>query len=128
MNHVTIIGNLTRDPEIAETPTGVTVCKFAVAVNRKYKDDNGEVVTDFFNVVAWRGLAENCGKYLAKGKKVAVVGTLQNRSYTDKNGVTRYVTEIIAEEAEFLTPRAEEQPKAEPKAKLTEVEDDGLPF
>lgn len=128
MNKITIIGNLTRDPEIAETPTGVTVCKFAVAVNRKYKDDNGEVVTDFFNVVAWRGLAENCGKYLAKGKKVAVVGTLQNRSYTDKNGVTRYVTEIIAEEAEFLTPRAEEQPKAEPKAKLTEVEDDGLPF
>lgn len=125
MNKVTIIGNLTRDPEIAETPTGVTVCKFSVAVNRKYKDDNGEVVTDFFNVVAWRGLAENCGKYLAKGKKVAVVGTLQNRSYTDKNGVTRYVTEIIAEEAEFLTPRAEEQPKA----KLTEVEDDdGLPF
>lgn len=124
MNKVTIIGNLTHDPEIAETPTGVTVCKFSVAVNRKYKDDNGEVVTDFFNVVAWRGLAENCGKYLAKGKKVAVVGTLQNRSYTDRNGVTRYVTEIIAEEAEFLTPRAEEQPKA----KLTEVEDDGLPF
>lgn len=124
MNKVTIIGNLTRDPEIAETPTGVIVCKFAVAVNRKYKDDNGEVVTDFFNVVAWRGLAENCGKYLAKGKKVAVVGTLQNRSYMDKDGVTRYVTEIIAEEAEFLTPRAEEQPKA----KLTEVEDDGLPF
>ena len=124
INKVCISGNLTRDPEIAETPNGVTVCKFAVAVNRKYKDDNGEVVTDFFNVVAWRGLAENCGKYLAKGKKVAVVGTLQNRSYTDKNGVTRYVTEIIAEEAEFLTPRAEEQPKA----KLTEVEDDGLPF
>lgn len=124
MNKITIIGNLTHDPEIAETPTGVTVCKFSVAVNRKYKDDNGEVVTDFFNVVAWRGLAENCGKYLAKGKKVAVVGTLQNRSYTDRNGVTRYVTEIIAEEAEFLTPRAEEQLKA----KLTEVEDDGLPF
>ena len=79
-------------------------------------------------MVAWRGLAENCGKYLAKGKKVAVVGTLQNRSYMDKDGVRRYVTEIVAEEAEFLTPRAEEQPKAEPKAKLTEVEDDGLPF
>lgn len=124
MNHVTIIGNLTRDPEIAETPTGVRLCKFGVAVNRNYKDDNGEVVTDFFNVVAWRTLAETCGKYLRKGKKVAIVGTLQNRSYTDKNGVTRYVTEIIAEEAEFLTPRAEEQPKA----KLTEVEDDGLPF
>jgi len=129
MNKVTIIGNLTRDPEIAETPTGVTVCKFAVAVNRNYKDDNGEVVTDFFNVVAWRKLAETCRRYLAKGKKVAIVGTLQNRSYTDRDGVKRYVTEIIAEEAEFLTPRSEDQPKAEPKARLTEAdEDDGLPF
>lgn len=129
MNKVTIIGNLTRDPEIAETPTGVTVCKFGVAVNRNYKDDNGEVVTDFFNVVAWRKLAETCGRYLAKGKKVAIVGTLQNRSYTDRDGIKRYVTEIIAEEAEFLTPKAQDEPKAEPKAKLTEVEDDdGLPF
>ena len=129
LNKVMIIGNLTRDPEIAETPTGVTVCKFAVAVNRNYKDDNGEVVTDFFNVVAWRKLAETCRRYLAKGKKVAIVGTLQNRSYTDRDGVKRYVTEIIAEEAEFLTPRSEDQPKAEPKARLTEAdEDDGLPF
>lgn len=129
MNKITIIGNLTRDPEIAETPTGVTVCKFAVAVNRNYKDDNGEVVTDFFNVVAWRTLAETCGKYLRKGKKVAIVGTLQNRSYTDRDGIKRYVTEIIAEEAEFLTPKTQDEPKAEPKAKLTEVEDDdGLPF
>lgn len=125
MNKITIIGNLTRDPEIAETPTGVTVCKFGVAVNRNYKDDNGEVVTDFFNVVAWRKLAETCGRYLAKGKKVAIVGTLQNRSYTDRDGIKRYVTEIIAEEAEFLTPKTQD----EPKAKLTEVEDDdGLPF
>ncbi len=129
LNKVMIIGNLTRDPEIAETPTGVTVCKFAVAVNRNYKDDNGEVVTDFFNIVAWRKLAETCGRYLAKGKKVAIVGTLQNRSYTDKDGIKRYVTEIIAEEAEFLTPRSEDQPKAEPKARLTEAdEDDGWPF
>ena len=129
LNKVMIIGNLTRDPEIAETPTGVTVCKFAVAVNRNYKDDNGEVVTDFFNIVAWRKLAETCGRYLAKGKKVAIVGTLQNRSYTDKDGIKRYITEIIAEEAEFLTPRSEDQPKAEPKARLTEAdEDDGWPF
>lgn len=120
MNKVVLIGNLTKDPEISETPNGIAVCKFSIAVSRKYKDEKGESVTDFFNVIAWRGLAETCGKYLAKGKKVSVVGTLQNRSYKDKDGYERRVTEVVAEEAEFLTPKSE-------NTKLTPVDDD-LPF
>lgn len=115
MNKVTIIGNLTRDPEIAETPTGVTVCKFAVAVNRKYKDDNGEVVTDFFNVVAWRGLAENCGKYLAKGKKGCGGRNIakpllhgQKRRYTVRNGDYRGRSGVLnAESGRTAESRAE---------------------
>ena len=127
MNKVFLIGNLTRDPEIAETASGITVCKFSIAVSRQYKDDKGDYLTDFFNVVAWRTLGENCGKYLAKGKKVAVVGSLQNRSYEDRYGIKRNVTEIVASDAEFLTPKTQDDTKAESRL-VTADEDDGLPF
>lgn len=104
MNKVIIIGNLTRDPELKSTASGVSVCTFGVAVNRSYTDANGNREADFFTVSTWRGLAENCAKYLAKGRKVAVSGALQNRSYEDKNGNKRTVTEIVADEVEFITP------------------------
>lgn len=104
MNKVIIIGNLTRDPELKSTSSGVSVCTFSVAVNRKFTDANGNREADFFTVSTWRGLAENCAKYLSKGRKVAVSGALQNRSYEDKNGNKRTVTEIVADEVEFITP------------------------
>jgi single-strand DNA-binding protein len=105
MNKVILIGNLTRDPELSETPSGVAVCRFSIAVSRDYAGQDGNRETDFFNITVWRGRAENCGKYLKKGNKVAVVGSLQNRSYDDKDGNKRYVTDIVASEVEFLTPK-----------------------
>lgn len=103
MNHIFLIGNLTRDTEQSVTPNGVPLCRFTIAVNRQFKNADGEQVTDFFPIIAWRKTAELCGKYLSKGKKVAVVGELQNRSYEDKEGIKRYVTEIVASEVEFLS-------------------------
>lgn len=106
MNKVILVGNLTRDPELSETPSGVAVCRFSVAVSRDYANADGNRETDFFNITVWRGRAENCGKYLKKGNKVAIVGSLQNRSYEDKDGIKRNVTDVVANEVEFLTPRS----------------------
>ena len=105
MNKVFLIGNLTKDPDVRTTGGGTSVCTFSIAVDRRFKAQNGEKVTDYFNIVAWRQLADLCGRYLAKGRKVSVVGELQNRSYDAKDGTKRYVTEIVADEIEFLTPR-----------------------
>lgn len=105
MNKVYLIGNLTRDPEMSETPSGVPFCRLGLAVNRPYAGSDGERATDFFNITVWRTHAENCGRYLKKGSKVAVVGSLQNRSYEDKDGIKRNVTDVIANEVEFLTPK-----------------------
>ena len=134
MNKTILIGNLTRDPELTETPSGVAVCKFSIAVSRDYVDADGNRETDFFNITVWRGRAETCDKYLKKGNKVAIVGKLQNRSYEDKDGVKRTVTDIIADEVEFLTPkqadREEEQvvTMSKTRAQLTPVDDAQLPF
>lgn len=130
MNKVILIGNLTREPELSETPSGVAVCRFSIAVSRDYTNADGERETDFFNVTVWRGRAETCGKYLKKGNKVGVVGRLQNRSYEDKDGIKRSVTDVIAEEVEFLTPKqAENTTTAEkPKRPKLEVTQEELPF
>ena len=105
MNKVSLIGNLTRDPEMSETPSGIPYCRLGIAVNRPYSGSDGERATDFFNITVWRAQAENCGRYLKKGSKVSVVGSLQNRSYEDKDGIKRNVTDVIANEVEFLTPK-----------------------
>lgn len=131
MNKICIVGNLTRDPELRATEQGNAVCSFTVAVNRRYKDQDGNTPTDFIPVVVWRDLAENCAKYLAKGRKVAVSGALQIRSYTDRDGVKRWVSEIQANEVDFLTPRGEtskdEAPaRREQEAWQTSPEDDWL--
>ncbi len=102
MNKVYLIGNLTRDPELSETNSGITVCRFSIAVNRTYSS-SGEV--DYFNITVWRTVAENCGKFLKKGNKVAICGSLQNRSYEDKDGNKRNITDIVANEVEFLSPK-----------------------
>ena len=118
MNKCILIGNLTANPQLSTTSNGISLCKFTLAVQRKFETEG----TDFINILAWRALAENCNKYLAKGKKAAVVGSLQVRSFDDKNGVKRYVTEIIADEVEFLTPADK------PRTNLKPVVDDDLPF
>ena len=138
MNKTILLGNLCRDPELTETNGGIAVCRFSIAVNRTFKDDSGKPVTDFFNITAFRNQAENCGKYLKKGSKVAVVGSLQNRSYEDKQGVKHTVTDIIASEVEFIGSKQNAEPdgdnsptqgkKEAKQTTLEEVEDDKLPF
>ncbi len=131
MNKVFLVGNLTRDPELSTTPNGVSVCRFSIAVNRNYTNSNGEREVDFINIITWRGIADNCYKYLNKGNKVAVSGAIQTRSYEDKDGNKKYVTEVVADEVEFLSPKGVEQPtpkKDKPKMELEPVDDDGLPF
>ena len=136
MNKVILVGNLTRDPELTETPSGVAVCRFAIAVSRDYANADGTRETDFFNITVWRGRAENCGKYLKKGNKVAVVGSLQNRSYEDKDGIKRNVTDVVANEVEFLTPRSAAGDESDApvvsarreRPQLEAIDDNQLPF
>lgn len=99
LNKVMIIGNLTRDPEVKNTPTGATVASFSVATNMVWKDQAGQKQerVEFHNIVAWRKLAEICGQYLRKGSKVYIEGRLQTRDWVGQDGVKRYRTEIIAE-------------------------------
>ena len=108
MNRAIITGHLCKDPQQRTTQNGISVTSFTVAVQRKYKQD-GQQQADFLNVVCWRGLAENVAKYCAKGSKVGVVGSIQTRSYEDANGARRYVTEIIADEVEFLSSKGEQE-------------------
>ena len=104
MNKLTIIGNLTKDPELRTTSSGISVCEFTVAVNRKRTQD-GQPDADFFRVNAWRERGEVCAKYLTKGKKVCVVGPVSVRTYTGNDGQTRANLEVTADEVEFLSPR-----------------------
>lgn len=133
MNKVIIIGNLTRDPETATTGSGIQKCSFTVAVQRRFANAQGVREADFIPVVAWRQLAELCGRYLAKGRKVAVEGSIQTRSYDAQDGTKRYVTEIIAENVEFLSSRDDPKEASAPAPKaaqdgFAEVDDDELPF
>ena len=134
MNRVYLIGNLTRDPELATTNSGVSVCRFSIAVSRRFSNAEGERETDFFNIVVWRAQGENCHKYLKKGSKCAIIGSLQNRSYDANDGTKRTVTEIIADEVEFLTAKStdgvgERQPlETKEVSELEPIDDDSLPF
>ncbi len=106
MNKVFLIGNLTRDPETRETPSGVTMCRFAIAVQRPYSSQDGERQTDFFECTAWRGLGETIARYTKKGNKVAVSGSIQLRNYEDNQGAKRTAVDIIVQDCEFLTPKS----------------------
>ena len=146
MNKVILIGNLTKDPEQSYTPSNICACRFTVAVNRSYvsrsEDGNKQQQTDFLPVVCWRNLAENCAKHLKKGSKVGVSGSIQTRNYEDQSGVRRYVTEIVADEVQFLSTRNEhgegdrpEIPEVREVRRAPRVEDarpvasdDDLPF
>lgn len=103
MNKVMLIGNLTRDPELTTTNNGISLCRFGLAVQRRFSSNDGEREVDFFNIVVWRGPAENCYKYLKKGSKIGIIGSIQTRSYEGNDGTKRYATDIVAEEVEFLT-------------------------
>lgn len=106
MNKVFLIGNLTRDPELTETSGGIKICRFGIAVNRSYSGADGERKTDFFNIVAWRGLGETVARYARKGNKVCVSGSIETRNYEDSTGAKRTATDIVASDVEFLTPRS----------------------
>ena len=131
MNKIFLIGNLTRDPELNVVSTGVSVCRFSIAVTRRFASSDGNRETDFINIVAWRGLADTCGKYLKKGNKVAICGNLPTRSYENKEGVKVNVFEVVADEVEFLTSKAQAEAQVEKDdqvAELQPIEDDDLPF
>ena len=139
MNKLTIIGNLTRDPELRTTSTGLNVCSFTVAVNRRRSANSNQPEADFFRVSAWRQLGENCQRYLAKGRKVAVVGPVSVQTYTGADGTTRASLEVTADDVEFLSSRNEDAgyapaapaqsiPAAPAMNGFEEVDDEDLPF
>lgn len=127
------IGNLTRDPELSETNSGVAVCRFSIAVNRRRTSAEAEQQTDFFNVTAWRGLADTISRFCKKGNKIAVTGQIQIRTYEDREGAKKTAVDVVAEEVEFLSPKSNDEARTaeEPKKKpaLQAFEDDSdIPF
>lgn len=137
MNKIILIGNLTKDPEITQTNTGVSVCRFSIAVSRGFSSNESNGPTaDFFNIVVWRGLAENCHKFLKKGSKCCVVGRIQNNTYEASDGTKRYTTEITASDVEFLNSKGTDGsdgnvgPKSisQSSSELEPIDDDSLPF
>jgi single-strand DNA-binding protein len=130
-NKVFLIGNLTRDPELRYTASGIPVARFAVAVNRIRRKDAGNEGgqdVDFINIIAWRRLAEICGEYLKKGRPVAIEGRLQIRDFQSKTGEKRTMTEVVADNMQMLGRKgATEGPAAAPAAQ-TEAEEGEIPF
>ncbi len=106
-NKVILGGRLTADPELKSTPSGVPVTSFSIAINRQYKTKDGEAQADFINVTAWRSTAEFICRYFRKASSICIVGSLQTRSWTDQQGVKRYATEVVAEEAHFVDAKSE---------------------
>jgi single-strand DNA-binding protein len=131
MNKLMIIGNVSNTPELRTTPAGKTVCNFNVAVNRRKKVE-GQPDADFFRVSAWDQLGEVCQKYITKGKKVCVIGSVGVHTYTNQKGETVANLEVLAREVEFLSPRQEEAPaqpvQRDEQTKMEVVETDDLPF
>ena len=131
MNKLILIGNLTRDPELKTTPSGLSVCDFTIAVNGRKKEDE----TQYFRVTVWRALGETCAKYLSKGKKVFVSGAVSARTYQANDGTTRVSLEVTADDVEFLsskddgaahTPAASKAPST--PSGFTPVQTEELPF
>ena len=135
VNKVILIGNLGKDPEMRYLPNGDPVVKFSLATGAKWKDQNGQIQerTDWHNIVAFRRTAEVCNQYLKKGSPIYVEGRIQTRSYDDKDGNKRWITEIIAQSIQMLGKRGEpgeETPEAmeEPLVSETKTEDEDIPF
>ena len=134
MNKVYLIGNLTRDPEISTTTSGISVCRMSIAVSRRFANAEGGRDTDFFNVTAWRGTADNCAKFLKKGNKIAVSGSIQTRNYEKSDGTKGFSIDIVADEVEFLSSKNDGTGEGgmpiggSPISDLQPIDDDNLPF
>lgn len=128
MNKIILIGNLTADPTLRATQSGTSVCQFTIAVNRRFPGPDGQKQTDFFRINTWRQLAESCNKYLSKGKKVAIIGELQARTYEANDGTTRMSLDVSADEVEFLSPKEEPKPAPADPDTFDDVSSDDLPF
>ena len=139
MQKIFITGNLCSDPQLRSTRDGTPVCSFTVAVNRRQKSaEAGKPDADFFRVTAWRELGETCAKYLAKGRKVAVTGSVSVSTYTGSDGTTRASMDVRADQVEFLSPKSEFAPgtvgaidaaaKKDQQTGFERVDDDELPF
>ena len=126
MNKVFLIGNLTKDPELSSTASGIKFCRFTLAVSRSYSKD-GKRETDFLPVVVWRAQADNCARYLKKGSRAAVCGSIQTRNYDAQDGSRRYVTEIAADEVQLLTTKNDVDSDVTDFDDLKPIDDD-LPF
>lgn len=128
MNQVNLIGNLTRDPELTETASGVALCRFSIAVDRNYKSSDGERKTDYFNCVAWRGLAETVARWMKKGNKIRVTGSIETNTYDDSKGVKRTGVDIVAKDVEFLTTKTSAEDDAASKNLQPINDDSDIPF
>lgn len=130
INRIVLIGRLTADPELRQTPNGVSVTTFTLAVDRSFTKQNGEKETDFIRIVTWRGLAENCANYLKKGRLAAVDGRLQIRSYENKEGRRMTIAEVVADNVRFLESKGKHhsQPNLNDQEETIDVSDDELPF
>lgn len=128
MNQINLIGYLTADPTTRATNSGKTVTTFTVGVTRSRKDMNGERVSDFFRVNAWGATADFCGKYLAKGSRVAVIGELTPSTYEGKDGKTRYSLDVKADKVENLTEKKQEPKQEKPVSEWDDISSDDLPF
>lgn len=140
LNRVVLVGRLTKDPEFRTTQNGVSVATFTLAVNRNFKNKNGEQQADFINVVVFRQQAENVNNYLSKGNLAGVDGRIQSRSYENKEGQRVYVTEVLADSVQFLEPnnnQSNNQPQQQsgqaqsgnnPFDNGADISDDSLPF
>lgn len=137
MNRVIMCGRLVKDVELRQTQSGVAVASFAIAVDRRIKNENGQRQADFFDCVAWRQTAEFVKNYFGKGRKILIEGTLQNRDYTAQDGTKRRITEIIVDQVEFADSRQDaqgiqldqqEKPAAQGFTEVTDDEGSDLPF
>lgn len=140
LNRVVLVGRLTKDPEFRTTQNGVSVATFTLAVNRNFKNKNGEQQADFINVVVFRQQAENVNNYLSKGNLAGVDGRIQSRSYENKEGQRVYVTEVLADSVQFLEPKnnqsnnqsqqqsGQAQSGNSPFYNSADISDDSLPF
>lgn len=108
MNKAILMGRLTKDPELKKTNSGLSFVQFNLAVNRNYTNKSGEKQADFINCVAWRTQADNLAKYIKKGGLIGVEGEIQTRTYDDKNGIRKYITEVVCNSIEFLEPKSQQ--------------------
>ena len=128
INRVILVGRLTKDPEYRQTPNGIDVANFTLAVNRNFKSKNGEQQADFINVVVFRNQAQNVNNYLSKGSLAGVDGRIQSRSYENKEGQRVFVTEVVADSVQFLEPKNNNQQNSQPQQQRGQAPAGNNPF